>query len=133
MPSFGFDLVPVVEHALRAWWMRLVRDAVLTARVLLYLLLNFQATLVVLAVFLVVSLVLAVNGAMARADGPVAARPVLIAFMVGLVVFPFLLAACTGGSTGGSGDYYGGLDGASSRSRTATERRCWPVCWCWPR
>ncbi|WP_157995732.1 hypothetical protein [Thermomonospora amylolytica] len=116
VPSFGFDLVPVVRHALRARRMRLVRDTVLTVAILLGLLLNFQATLVVLAAFLMVGLFLALNGALARTDGPMAARPVRIAFMVGLVVvFPFLLLSFTGALAGGSGDYYGdysgGLDG----------------------
>lgn len=111
VPSFGFDLVPVVEHALRARRMRLVRDAVLAVAIVVGLRLDAQAASTVLVIFLLVTLLLAVNGTLARSGGLMAARPIRIA----LLVIPFLLILSAVLGDGGLADTsQGGLSGGLS-------------------
>ncbi|MFD9885950.1 hypothetical protein ACFWZT_31345 [Streptomyces alboflavus] len=60
-PSYGYDLVPVVTHAWRAWWLATVGDAVLLtlccAAVLLYPLPALLAAVVLIDIGLVAALV----------------------------------------------------------------------------
>ncbi|MEU6750133.1 hypothetical protein ABZ914_28295 [Spirillospora sp. NPDC046719] len=60
VPSYGFDLRPVLAHCLHAREMRLVRDTMITAAIVVGLVLSWQVTLLVLGTLTLLAAALAV-------------------------------------------------------------------------
>jgi len=107
VPSFGFDLVPVIKHALRARRMRLVRDTAIVLAVLAGAAVNPDAASAVLGLSMLVALVMKLSTAMVRLGGVWATWPirgltiggVIVLLSLPLLLLGLLLNVVSGGSS----------------------------------
>jgi hypothetical protein len=111
VPSFGFDIRPVVGHCLRARRMRIVRDAAIALALLLGVVLSAGATAGVMVILLMLAGMLLFVDAM-RARGVALPAPVWAA--AGVLVVLWLMSGflpdLLNSAEGGTGGFPQGLD-----------------------